>query len=130
MWPAALEDALAAYEWVLSTGVLPENIIVCGDSAGGNLSLSLLGALRDAGHPLPSCAALFSPWVNLQNNCDSMVRNSTYDYIPLCFLNRAAEWYAGEKPLDDPDVSPLYLDFEGFPPLHIQGVCRLYPETL
>jgi len=76
-YPAAIDDAVAAYEWLLSTGIDAARVAVAGDSAGGGLSAALLIALRDRGRPLPACGALISPWTDLAGTGDSITTRAT-----------------------------------------------------
>lgn len=117
-YPAALEDALLAYEWLLDRGSRPEDIVIAGDSAGGNLTLATLLAIRDRRLPRPAGAALMSPWLDLAGRGASMRFNAGADaMIPRRPIRRAAEMYANGLPLDHPGVSPLYADLSGLPPL-------------
>jgi acetyl esterase/lipase len=115
-YPAALEDALAAWRYVsaLRKGI----IVVAGDSAGGGLALSLVAALRDSTSELPTAAFVFSPWTDLGASGASMTSNERTDV----WLSRPhiAEWgrrYAGASNVADPGMSPLHADLRGFPPL-------------
>ncbi len=121
-FPAALDDALAAYRRLLALGTPPESIVFGGDSAGGGLALATLVALRDAGEPLPAGAILFSPWTDLAATGETL-RN--HDGIDALFagaaLGRAARLYLGDAPATHPHASPLYADFDGLPPLFIQA---------
>ena len=117
-FPAAVEDAVAAYRGLLSEGCEPRRIVVAGDSAGGGLALSLLLALRKAGVPLPAGAALFSPWTDLAATGESVKTNTKRcamfygeDIAP------SARMYLGETDPRDPLASPLYADFSGLPPM-------------
>lgn len=119
-FPAALEDALLAYRWMVSSGD-PHTIAVGGDSAGGGLTLALLTSLRDRGEPLPSCAICISPWVDLQMTGESIVSKAGLD--PLLTregLQQFADWYLGGQDARNPLVSPLHADLQGLPPLLIQ----------
>ncbi len=78
-FPAALEDARAAYDFLLAQGIVPQHIAVAGDSAGGGLSLALLTLLRDAHQPLPGCAWLVSPWVDLEMTGESLKTKAEAD---------------------------------------------------
>jgi monoterpene epsilon-lactone hydrolase len=116
-YPAALEDALAAWRYV-SALRHEATIVVAGDSAGGGLALSLLAALRDSRQELPAAAFVFSPWTDLGANGASMTSNERTDV----WLSRRhiAEWgryYAGASNPADPGISPLHADLRGFPPL-------------
>jgi monoterpene epsilon-lactone hydrolase len=117
-FPAARDDALAAYRWVLSQGVDPASVAVCGDSAGGGLALALLQALRDAGEPLPAAGVAISPWADFALTGGSVQSNDAKD--PLVkgdLLRTLAPMYAGETDVRHPGISPLYGDFSGLPPL-------------
>jgi monoterpene epsilon-lactone hydrolase len=112
-FPAALHDAIAAYRWLLATGIEPSDIVFAGDSAGGGLALSALLALRDAGMPLPAGAVLIAPWVDLAARRDVVAADRGE--------SRMARAYVGDRPLDDPLASGLYADLHGLPPLIIQA---------
>src|SRR5579859_936825 len=116
-YPAALEDALAAWRSV-SALRREARIVVAGDSAGGGLALSLLAALRDCRQEMPAAAFVFSPWTDFGANSASMTSNERSDV----WLSRRhiAEWgryYAGASNLADPGMSPFHADLRGFPPL-------------
>lgn len=124
-FPAALDDALAAYRWLLEDlGVPPARIAVTGDSAGGGLGASLLVRARELGLPQPACFVGLSPWTDLTGSGPSIVELADRDpWLPAELAVRAAEAYAGQTPLDDPAVSPLYADLTGLPPVlvHVGG---------
>jgi acetyl esterase/lipase len=120
IFPAALEDAWAAYWWLLNQGTPPEKIAIAGDSAGGGLTLALLLALRDARAPLPAAGICFSPWVDLAHTGASLHKNKHTDYINADILRATAEMYLGGHDPRDPLVSPLYGDLRGLPPLLVQ----------
>ncbi|HBS31296.1 MAG TPA: alpha/beta hydrolase [Parvularcula sp.] len=118
--PAAIEDALAAYEWLLRAGHAPDLIAIGGDSAGGGLALAALQALRERGRPMPACAFVYSPWADLAATGASMTANAARDCMfQEASIREGAKRYAGALALDDPRVSPLYGDFRGLPPLLI-----------
>jgi acetyl esterase/lipase len=121
-FPAALDDAVAAYRTLVSDGFAPERIAIAGDSAGGGLALATLLALRDAGTPLPAAAVLFSPWTDLAATGETLVTNDRSDVM---FYGRgiapAARYYLGDAAPDTPLASPLYGDLQGLPPLLIQA---------
>ncbi|WP_321788385.1 alpha/beta hydrolase [Burkholderia pyrrocinia] len=120
-FPAALDDALAAYRQLLALGTPPESIVLGGDSAGGGLALATLVALRDRGEPLPAGAILFSPWTDLAATGDSLRTNDGADpMFAGAALPKAAKLYLGDASATDPYASPLYADFAGLPPLYIQ----------
>ena len=120
-FPAAIEDARAAYGFLLDQGILTSNIVVGGDSAGGGLTLALMIILRDAGQPLPGCGWLVSPWVDLQMTGASLDEKADIDpLISKPYLKElAAAYLAGTDPAN-PLVSPLRADLAGLPPLLVQ----------
>lgn len=120
-WPAGLEDSLAAYDWLREQGVTSDRIALAGDSAGGSLVLALCQKLKNLGREQPACAVYLSPWLDLTCSSPSIELNAPTD--PL--LNRVqmhafAELYAGNKPLNSPDISPIYASLEDLAPMHIQ----------
>lgn len=120
-FPAALEDALASYRWLLREGYSPQNIVFAGDSAGGGLGLATTLALRDAGEPLPAAVVCLSPWTDLTNSGQSHITKAAVEpVLKTDVLKQWAAWYANSTPFTHPLVSPLYADFHGFPPLLIQ----------
>ena len=121
-FPAALDDALAAYGWMLGQGLTPGNVAFAGDSAGGNLVLAAMLALRERGLPLPIAAVLMSPWTDLAATGTSYVTRAEVDPIhqrPM-ILALAKNYLGGQGDPCDPLVSPLYADLAGLPPLLIQ----------
>jgi acetyl esterase/lipase len=121
-FPAALDDALAAYRQLLASGIPAESIVISGDSAGGGLALATLVALRDAGGALPAGAVLFSPWTDLGASGASIRTNDGADPMfsgPA--IGRAARLYLGDTPATHPYASPVYADLHGLPPLLIQA---------
>lgn len=121
-YPAALEDAYAAYQWLLEMGCKGSQIIVAGDSAGGGLALALCLYLKDKGEPLPKKLVLMSPWTDLAATGDSYETNFEKD--PL-FGNTTdsmiySNAYYGENDPKMPYISPLYGDYEGLPPMLFQ----------
>jgi len=130
-FPAALDDALAAYRWLLEVeGVPAGSIVLAGDSAGGGLVAATLVAARDRGLPLPAAAALLSPWADLTGSGDSMVTNAGADPILSAgVLAEMARSYAGDTDLADPLVSPLFADLAGLPPLCVDvGTAELLAD--
>ncbi|MDM0043896.1 alpha/beta hydrolase [Variovorax dokdonensis] len=122
-FPAASDDALASYEHLLSMGVRPQDIVIGGDSAGGNLALVTLLRARDRGLPMPACAFVFSPVTDLTLSGPSVLRNGGTDVMfsaaaaPL--LSHA---YLGESgQADHPWVSPLKGELHGLPPILLQA---------
>lgn len=132
-FPAAVEDALKAYRWLIAQGTPPESIAVAGDSAGGGLTLALLLALRDAGDPLPAGAALLSPWTDLAMSGWTHLTHRKRD--PMLSVEGAllaARHYLGGTSPTDPLASPLYGRFGGLPPLliHVGGNEILLDDSL
>jgi acetyl esterase/lipase len=120
-FPAALDDARAAFAALLAQGFSARDIAVGGDSAGGGLSLALMVAQRDAGLPLPGCAWLASPWVDLAMTGASMDAKDGVDpLIHRGYLEELATAYRGGAAADDPLVSPLHADLRGLPPVLVQ----------
>nr|ATZ76733.1 Lip142 [uncultured bacterium] len=119
-YPAGLEDSLKAYRWLLAQGVDPNTIVIAGDSAGGNLALTTLLALKDAGDPLPAATVLLSPWTDMLSTGDSYKTRKDLDpMIPADEALTAARMYANGADLRDPLLSPLYGDLSGLPPMLI-----------
>jgi epsilon-lactone hydrolase len=120
-FPAAIEDARSAYRFLLDQGVAPVKIAIAGDSAGGGLTLALMTRVRDAREPLPACAWLVSPWVDLQMTGASLAEKAVTDpLISKSYLEELASAYlAGADPAH-PLVSPLNADLAGLPPLLVQ----------
>ena len=116
-FPAALDDTVAAYRWLLGQGADPRHIAVAGDSAGGGLVFALLLRLRDEGTPLTAAAAAISPWTDLALTGESLQRDNAKD--PVISIDRAernaALYLAGADPRA-PYASPLYGDPAGLPP--------------
>ena len=120
-FPAAIEDARAAYHFLLDQGIAPSKIAIAGDSAGGGLTLALLITLRDSGQPLPGCAWLVSPWVDLQMTSASLADKANVDpLISRSYLEELASAYLADTDPADPLVSPLHADLAGLPPLLVQ----------
>jgi len=120
-FPAAVEDATAAYRWLLAEGVSPQHLVVAGDSAGGGLALATLFSLRDAGDPLPAAGACLSPWADLEMTGDSTKPGVVDDpLVTLESLTEMAQQYASESDLRSPLASPVHGNYRGLPPLLIQ----------
>jgi acetyl esterase/lipase len=120
-FPAAVEDATAAYRFLLDQGIAPERIGIGGDSAGGGLTFATLVALRDAGTPLPAVAIALSPWVDLEGTGESMTTKAEVD--PLADptgLHQMAELYLNGADPKTPTASPLHADLSELPPIYVQ----------
>lgn len=120
-FPAALEDAWAAYWQLIEGYARPDRIAIAGDSAGGGLCVALLIALRDAGVPMPAAVACFSPWFDLANTGASIQANRETDYINEQILQACAKMYLNGQDACTPLASPLYADLRGLPPLLLQA---------
>ena len=120
-FPAALDDALAGYHWLLEQGFEPGNITIAGDSAGGGLTLATALALRNAGEALPARLVCISPWTDLKLTGTSYRQKAKAD--PILTSKELRYWalsYTTEDNLSNPLVSPLHADFYDFPPMLIQ----------
>jgi monoterpene epsilon-lactone hydrolase len=120
-YPAAVEDAQAAYEGLLGQGVDPAQIALAGESAGGGLALATLLALRAAGTPLPSCAYVMSPYVDLTLSGETLTDKEAVDPVlsPEGLRVRVPDYLAGAD-ASEPLASPIFGDLSGLPPLLIQ----------
>ena len=119
-FPAAFDDALAAYLDLIDRGYRPENIVMGGDSAGGGLTLALLAELcrRDL---RPAGVFALSPWTDLTLSGPSVAANAAKDpLLPADRMHEAVTAYVGDTPADDPRISPLFADFDAPPPILFQ----------
>jgi len=120
-FPAALEDAMAAYEWLLAQGCAPGQIVVAGDSAGGTLTLALLIHLRDDSRPMPAAAVCLSPAPDLTFSSESWASNAKKDLMLDVRKEReAVEIYLRDTDVRAPLASPYFADLRGLPSLLIQ----------
>lgn len=120
-YPAATEDALKAWDYLTHHGYGAKNIILAGDSAGGNLALVLSLALKQARRILPRALILMSPWTDMTASGNSYTDKADLDpTITLNYIRAVRSAYAADLPLGDPMLSPLFGDFTGFPPIFIQ----------
>ena len=120
--PAAIEDAAQAYRWLLRQSIVPGQITIGGDSAGGGLALATLIELRDSGADMPAGAFMISPWIDLALAGESMQTRAHID--PLSSyegLHAAAQLYLAGRNPRDPRASPLYADLRNLPPLLIHA---------
>jgi acetyl esterase/lipase len=120
-FPAAVEDALAAYRFLLDSGIRPARICIAGDSAGGGLVVAAMLAIRGAELPQPGCGWCISPWVDLTCAGASMLDNATRDPTvqKAGVLEMAGMYLAGADPRS-PLASPIFGDLHNLPPLLIQ----------
>jgi epsilon-lactone hydrolase len=119
-YPAALDDCLAAYHWLVRRGVDPKRIVVAGESAGGGLTLTSLCKIRDEGDPLPAAAVAISPWCDLAMTFPSVDGNEPYDFSSRRQSSTWGRWYTAGADPRLPEISPLYADPTGLPPLLLQ----------
>lgn len=120
-FPAAVNDAVAAYQALLSRGFAANRIVLAGDSAGGGLVAAALVALRDAGTALPAAAVLVSPWADLTGTAATLVSKAAADpSLTPKGLHAGARHYLGTASATHPLASPVFADFTGLPPLLIQ----------
>ncbi len=119
-FPAAVDDAFAAYQWLLAQGNDPQHIIVAGDSAGGGLAVALMVKLKEEGVPLPAAAALLSPWTDLTLSGASV---QTYAHADAMLspesLRKFRDLYLGDADPASPLASPLFADLSALPPVYI-----------
>jgi len=118
-FPAALEDTLTAYCWLLAQGASPSRVIIAGESAGGGLCLATLLALRDKGIPLPAAAVALSPRTDLKLTGESHQTRAKVAIDPPGMAMVCSQYYARENDRSLPWISPLYGDLQGLPPLLI-----------
>jgi epsilon-lactone hydrolase len=120
-FPAAVEDATAAYRWLLAQGYKPGKIVISGDSAGGGLVLATLLALRDAQTPLPAAAVPISAWSDMEGTGASMKTRASKDpMVANGSLLDMAKVYVGNADRRNPLASPLHGDYRGLPPMLMQ----------
>jgi monoterpene epsilon-lactone hydrolase len=120
-FPAQLDDAIETYRWLLESGVSPDRLVVAGDSAGGNLALALLLALREAQTPLPALAVCISPWTDIGNSGESMENNQCYDWPQKHMPEKWAKWLCDGSNPQNPLISPIHADLHGLPHIFIQA---------
>lgn len=120
-FPAALDDGLTVYRWLLSTGVDPQRIVVGGDSAGGGLAIALMVSLRDGGEPLPRASVGVSTWCDLTMSGDSVEANADTELlVPPRVLRLFTDAYMGDENPANPLASPVFANLSGLPPLLLQ----------
>jgi len=131
-FPAAVDDSLAAYRFLLASGVAAGGITIAGDSAGGGLVVAAMLAIRDAGLPQPACGWAISPWVDMEAIGDSMTGKAAADPTvqKAGILDMARQYLNGADPRS-PLAAPIYADLHGLAPLLIQvgaGACGRTPR--
>ncbi len=121
VYPAAVEDGVSSYEWLLAQGADASRVMLAGDSAGGGLTMATLLSIRDKGGILPVGAMMFSPWTDLTASGESATSRADADpMVTLPALLEMAEIYYASADASDPLVSPVFADLRGLPPLLIQ----------
>jgi monoterpene epsilon-lactone hydrolase len=133
IFPAPLNDCVTAYKWLLSTGIKPENIIIMGDSAGGNLTLVTLLKLKEEGIKLPAAAIMLSPVTDYTFSDESFLKNAETD--PMLADVGAFWWsyaYIRDADKKNPLISPLFGDLKGLPPLlfHVSPCEMLFSDSI
>jgi epsilon-lactone hydrolase len=119
-YPAAVQDATAAYRWLLKKGVPAKSIVIGGDSAGGGLTFATMLELKEKGDPLPAAAFAISPWVDLAITGDTVVTKAEVDpMITEPAMYHMASLYMRDADPRSPLISPLYADLSGLPPVLI-----------
>lgn len=120
-YPAALKDAMKAWNYLMLLGYGARDVIVTGDSAGGNLALALCLKLKEEGRILPRGLVLMSPWTDLTSSGKSFVTKAELDpVLDREYIDHMVDAYATGEDLKNPLISPLFGDFTGFPPTYIQ----------
>jgi epsilon-lactone hydrolase len=120
-FPAAIEDTITIYRWLLKQGYESSNIIFAGDSAGGGLTVAATLVLREQYDPLPAALVCLSPWVDLTSSGESYRKNSEKDpYLRSDLVRKTAQQYAASETLDHHLISPVFADLNRFPPMFIQ----------
>ena len=120
-FPAAIEDCVAVYRELLTSGMRPENIVIAGDSAGGGLTVATLLSLRDAGDPLPGAAVLLSPYLDVTASGESATTRADQDpWFRASDMKVVVSNYCGADELNNPLVSPVFAEVQGLPPVLIQ----------
>ena len=120
-YPAATQDAMRVWDYLMLLGYGARDIILAGDSAGGNLALSLMLRLKAEGRLLPRGVILMSPWTDLTSSGKSHSTRADIDpVLNAAYLQEMVTNYAKGQELTDPYISPLFGDYEGFPPVYIQ----------
>ena len=120
-FPAPVEDTVAAYRYLLASGVQANRIVMAGDSAGGGLVVGAMLALKEAGLPLPACGWCLSPWVDMQALGQSFTDRAAADpTVQKETILTMAQWYMGDADPRHPGAAPIYGDLTGLPPLLIQ----------
>jgi acetyl esterase/lipase len=119
--PAQLDDGMAAYRFLLKEGVQPKRLVVCGDSAGGHLALMTVLNVRNTALPLPALTVALSPWTDTGMRGASQFGNDIYDMVQGYMTLQFSKWLKGKQPLSDREISPIYQELQGLPPIYLQA---------
>ncbi len=120
-FPAAVDDAVAVFRWLVSQGYGADDIVVSGDSAGGGLAVAMMLALRDTGGPMPKAAFLLSPWLDLSASGESIQTRKDQDpWFNPKDLPTVAKFYCADDEVRHPLVSPVYAQMHGLPTTYVQ----------
>ncbi len=120
-FPAAIDDSILIYRWILSSGFKPENILIAGESAGGGLTLALLLAIKEQQLPPPSAAVAISPWTDLSCSGESYRTKNKWSLAPMNSWTVFSAHYCGRISPKQPLISPLFGDLKGLPPIFINA---------
>lgn len=120
-FPAALDDSVKVFKWLLSSDYKPENIIIAGESAGGGLCLAILLALKEQNIPYPKAAVAISPWTDLSCSGGSYKTKNKVSLAPLNSWIVFSKYYVGDNLAINPLISPLFGDLKGLPPMLINS---------
>jgi acetyl esterase/lipase len=131
-FPAALEDSIESYKWLLSNGFDSKKIVIGGESAGGGLTIATLLKLKEEKISIPAAGVLMSPWADLTGSGKSIINNQKFEPLIKQGLQNMAKSYAHKESLKNPLISPVFADLEGLPPLLIQvgGIEALLDDSL
>jgi len=120
-FPAAVEDSVRVYQWLLASGFHPENLLIAGESAGGGLCLATLLALKERSIPLPAAGVAISPWTDLTCSSDSYHTKNKKSPAPVNSWTVFSHYYSGNQEASHPLISPLFGNPAGLPPLFINA---------
>jgi epsilon-lactone hydrolase len=120
-FPAALDDSVWIYKWLIANSYKPENIVIAGESAGGGLTLAILLALKERKIESPAAAVAISPWTDLTCASASYLTKNKLSPAPLNSWTVFSKYYVGENQATNPLISPLYGDLKGLPPIFINS---------
>ncbi|MFO7722430.1 MAG: alpha/beta hydrolase [Bacteroidales bacterium] len=120
-FPAAVEDSIRVYQWLLDAGYTPGNILFAGESAGGGLCLATLLALKERNLPMPVAAVAISPWTDLTCAGESYRTKNSVSPAPLNSWHVFSHYYVGDDVATNPLISPLFGDLGGLPPMLINA---------